>query len=315
MTILLAILFAVVISAPAHGQTSPPASPSATPQRSVRCSSPANPRKLYFECPGREFDFIEDTLTQDWLGFRSELNKLGITPTASYTTQLMGNPSGGQSRGFTYSGTLQTAIFWDLDKLIGVPGLSFNIDVGWSTGKNLSADYVGNLFAVQSAYTAPGNGTNNLTLGVLYLQQQLFNNSLMIAAGRLTPQSTFATMPVLNQYINGGINPVPGHLSINDATFTAYPPGVEWGAQAIYNITPTVSGRRRCVQHQSKLRRWRQGRTRLFFQQGNRGALSMMQVNYLVNHAPETRVYRRQYSFGGFYDGNKFTSLSNPNAD
>ena len=151
----------------------------------------------------------------------------------------MGNPSGGQSRGFTYSGTLQASIFWDLDKLLGIPGLSFDIGAAWSTGKNLSADYIGNSFTVQSAYTAPGNGTNNLTLGQMYLQQQLFDNSLMIAAGRLAPDNTFATMPVFNNYLNGGINAVPGALSINDATFTGYPPGVEWGAQAIYNITPT----------------------------------------------------------------------------
>ena len=66
-----------------------------------------------------------------------------------------------------------------------IPGLSFNIGGAWSTGKDLSADYIGNSFTVQSAYTAPDSGTNNLTLGQMYLQQQLFNNSLVIAAGRL----------------------------------------------------------------------------------------------------------------------------------
>ena len=33
--------------------------------------------------------------------------------------------------------------------------------------------------------------------------------------------------PVLNNYINQGINPVPGSLWTNDDTFTSYPPGVE----------------------------------------------------------------------------------------
>ena len=68
----------VLISADAHAQTNPPNSPSSPPERSVRCSSPANPHKLYFECAGRQFDFIEHTLTQDWRGFRTELNSLGI---------------------------------------------------------------------------------------------------------------------------------------------------------------------------------------------------------------------------------------------
>jgi hypothetical protein len=61
---------------------------------------------LYRECAGQPFDVIEHTLTADWVGLRSELQSLGIMPTASYTTQFMGNPSGGQERGFTYAGTV-----------------------------------------------------------------------------------------------------------------------------------------------------------------------------------------------------------------
>jgi porin len=213
MLLLLALSLVMGICAAAHGQTNPPSS--------VRCPSPADPYKSEFECAGGPFDFNEETMTKDWAGVRTELNRLGITPTASYTMQLMGNPSGGQSRGFTYAGTLQASIFWDLEKLLGLPGLSFDIGGAWSTGKDLSTDYIGNSFTVQSAYTAPNNGTNNLTLGQVYLQQRLFDDSLVIAAGRLAPDNTFATMPVFDNYLNGAINAVPGVLSINDATFTA----------------------------------------------------------------------------------------------
>jgi porin len=305
MMILLALLLSLGISAVAYGQANAPNSPSA-----VRCRSPANPRKLYRECVGRPFDFIEDTLTEEWAGIRTELNRLGITPTASYTAQFMGNPSGGQSRGFTYAGTLQAAIFWDLEKLVHIPGLSFNINGAWSTGKNLSADYVGNIFAIQSAYSAPGNGANNLTLGEIYGQQQLFNNSLVVAAGRLAPQGTFATMPVLNQYINGGINPVPGHLGINDATFAAYPPGVEWGVQAIYNITSSFQFAAGVFNTNQNSADGAKRGLDFSLQQGNRGALSVVQVNYLFNHAPQDTSLPGQYTLGGFYDSNRFTSLS-----
>jgi porin len=302
------------ISAPARGQANAPSNPSSPPRRSPRCASPANPHQRYFECVGQRFDSVEETLTKNWAGFRPELNGLGIIPTASYTAQLLGNPSGGQSRGFTYSGTLQASIFWDFDKLIGVPGLSFNIGGGWSTGKNLSADYVKNIFAVQSAYTAPDNGTNNLTLGEIYLQQQLFNNSLLIAVGRLTPQSTFATMPVLNQFLNVGINPVPGHLGINDQTFTAYPPGVEWGVQALYNITPSFQIAAGVFNTNQNSAAGGKGGLDFSLHQGNRGALSVVQLNYLFNHVPEDVGLPGQYTLGGFYDGNRFTSLSTANA-
>ena len=54
------------------------------------------------------FDFGE-TLSRDWAGFRTELIRLGITPTASYVAQFLGNPSGGQSTGFTYTEDLRAA--------------------------------------------------------------------------------------------------------------------------------------------------------------------------------------------------------------
>ena len=304
---LYSIILGLLISAAAHGQTNLPSS--------VRCPTPADPHQLYFECRGRTFDFIEETLTKDWGGFRTELNTLGITPTASYTTQFLGNPSGGQSKGFTYAGTLQASISWDLHKLLRVPGLSFNVGSAWSTGKNLSANYIGNNFTVQSAYGSPNNGTNNLTLGETYLQQQLFNNSLVIAAGRLAPGNTFATMPVFNNYVNAGINPVPGTLGTNDATFTLYPPGAEWGAQAIYNITPTIQVAAGVFNTNQSSAAGGKGGVNFAFQQGNRGALSVVQLNYLFNHAPEDVGLPGQYTLGGFYDSNRFGTLSKPNAN
>jgi hypothetical protein len=65
MMILLALLLSLGISAAAHGQTNPPPSSDS----SVRCPSPANPHRLYRECAGRPFDFIEKTLTKDWGDF------------------------------------------------------------------------------------------------------------------------------------------------------------------------------------------------------------------------------------------------------
>src|SRR5206468_10362915 len=99
----LALSLCVGTAGAAPGQTNPPSS--------VRCPSPADPWQLYFECRGRPFDFIEETLSKDWGGLRTELSGLGITPTASYTTQLLGNPSGGESRGLTYTVSLQASIY------------------------------------------------------------------------------------------------------------------------------------------------------------------------------------------------------------
>jgi porin len=269
---------------------------------------------LYFECAGHPFDALEATLTQDWVGLRTALRRLGITPTASYTTQLLGNPSGGQSQGFTYSGTLQTSLFWDLDTLLRLPDLSFNVGAAWSTGKNLSAEDIGNSLTVQSAYTAPGSGTNTLTLGQMYVQQQLVHHSLILAAGRLAPAQTFATMPVLTQYVNAGINAIPGALSINDASFTSYPPGVEWGAQALYTLTPRWQMAAGVFNTNPRAAGGAQGGLAFALQQGNRGVLAVVQGTYLANHAPGDRGLPGQFTLGGFYDSNRFGSLRTPNA-
>jgi len=306
---LVQLLLALGLSALAEAQEVPP-----SPFSSGRCLAPTGPHRLHPECLGQHLDFNEATLTRDWGEVRSGLNRLGITPIASYSAQFMGNPSGGQSRGFTYAGTLQVAILWDLEKLLRIPGLGLNVGGAWSTGKDLSADYVGNIFAINSAYTAPANSSNSLTLGEIYLQQHIFDNSLVLAAGRLAPQSTFANLPVLTQYLNVGFNPVPGQLAINDPAFAAYPPGVEWGVQALYHITPALEFAVGVFNTNPRSADGRNGGADFALQQGNRGALSVAQITYLFNQAPSDGGLPGQFTLGGFYDSNKFTSLSNPSA-
>ena len=101
-----------------------------------------------------------------------------MTPTASYIAQFLGNPSGGQSKGFTYAGTFELLVHWDIGKLLPVGGLSLVVGTGWSTGRSLSADEIGNIFAVQSAFTAVDGGSKHLTLGPLYLHQRLLDDTV-----------------------------------------------------------------------------------------------------------------------------------------
>ena len=180
-----------------------------------------------------------------------------------------------------------------------------------STGKNLSADYIGNSFTVQSAYTAPDNGTNNLTLGEMYLRQRLFNNSLVIAANPLPPGSTFAIMPVLYNYVNAAINPGLSVLGINDATFAFYPPGAEWAAQDDH-VTPRFEVAAGVFNTNLSSALGGKGGLNFALHRGNRGALSVVQVNYLFNDAPGDTGLPGLYSFGGFYDSNKFKQPQQP---
>jgi porin len=147
----------------------------------------------------------------------------------------------------------------------------------------------------------------------MYLRQKLSDGSIILAAGRLTPQSTFATMPVLNQYVNGAINPIPGHIAINDFSFTSYPPGAEWGAQGIYNINKKFQIAAGLFNTNQNSAGGAKGGADFVLQQGNRGALSVAQVNYFVNHGSGDTGLPGQYAVGAFYDGNTFPNLTNIN--
>ena len=297
---------------PASAQEQPDASedPASTKDRLPRCRNPANPFRLRFECVGQTIDHVEDTLTRDFAGYRSELAKLGITPTISYTAQVMGNADGGRAAGITYAGTLQGAWTWDLEKLLRIPGLSLNFEAAWSTGRSLSADAIGNVFIVQSAYTSPPGGTDNVTVGEVYLQQRLLDDKLVIAVGRLAPGGTFAAMPVLATYLNNGINGIPGSLPINEPPFSIHPPGAEWGAQAIYTLVPRVQVSAGVFDTNPGSANGARGGLDWAFHQGNDGVLSIYQVTYLHNQERRDRGLPGLYALGGFYDSNDVVSLA-----
>ena len=290
--------------------TAPSMEPTPSTARLQRCRNPANAFRLRFECVGQNVDYLADTLSRDYTGYRSALAKLGITPVVSYTAQVMGNTDGGRASGITYAGTLQGTWTWDLDKLLRIRGLSLNFGAAWSTGRSLSADDIGNVFIVQSAYTSPFNGTNNVTLGEVYLEQRLFDDRLVIAVGRLTPSSTFATMPALDLYLNNGINTVPGSIPINELPFNTYPPGVEWGAQVTYAFTPRVQISAGLFDTNPAAANGAHGGLDWSFQQGNNGVLSVFEVTYLHNQQKTDGGLPGLYMLGGYYDSNDVASLT-----
>jgi porin len=277
-------------------------------EMSHRCLTPARAHQIYWDCIGQPFEIFTDTLTRDLTGFRKFLGSIGIMPIASYTAQLMGNPSGGRTQGFTYAGALDAAIAVNLQQLLGVPGLSFVVSASWPTGQSLSTETIDNLFFVQSAFS----GTGEVSLQQMFLQQDLFDGTLSIAAGRLAPGNTFASLPVFSYYLSGGINPIPGSLVYNDPTFAQSPPGVDWGAQivygpivplqiavGVYNTNPfAAAGANHGVDFS--------------LQQGNTGVLTVFQVNYRLNQAKTDTGLPGEYAIGGFYDTNRFSSLNPP---
>jgi porin len=305
--IALAIAFGMAVPSFAGDEEAPSEDETASEYHSSLCQTPGNPRKLFFECVGIHFDVIRETLTKDLDGYRSWLARQGITAIHSYTAQFMVNPTGGKSQGFTYAGTLQDLVSWDLHKFAGIPGLSFTVGATYASGRDLSAKYIGNVFKVQGDF----NGKGNVNLQEMYLQQQISDGALTIGLGRLAPANLFANMPVLDNYVNGGIDSFPASLNINDPAFVAGPPGVEWGAQAIYHLTPTIQVAAGVYNTNPHAAAGEDNGINFAFQQGNKGVLTIAEVTYLYNEAQGDAGMPGEYSLGGSYDSNTFMSLSN----
>jgi porin len=255
---------------------------------------------------GGSFDFPEDTLSRHWERVRTDLAALGITPIASYTAQFMGNPNGAQTQRWTFPGTLVASITWDFQRLLRVPNLSFNVGASWASGHSLSAQDIGNVFTVQSAFT----GTGRVNLNQMYLQQQLFDGALTIAAGRLAPANTFALLPVFNNYVNDGINGAPAALGINDPSFASSPPGAEWGAQVLYNVTPGLEVAAAVFNTNPKSAAGNKNGVNFAFNQGNTGVLTAGQVSYQFDQSPGGTGLPGLYAIGGSYNSNAFNTLS-----
>lgn len=162
-------------------------------------------------------------LTGDWDHARSLLADKGITITGVYVTDVVGNPIGGKARGISYAGSFGLDLMIDLDQSTPMKGWSFYTSLVWRTGTSLSERKIGNQYPVQQVF-----GSQTIKLNCLYLQKELFNDSIMVRFGRLNGGDTFLQSPLFYNYVNNAINGNP--ISVFFSTpFTAYPNAV-WGA-------------------------------------------------------------------------------------
>ena len=288
----------------AQNQTpSPPAQtqnpPSATvAQRTLDCRYAANPNKRRFRCKDEYFAW-DETLTRDWNGLRDEAKVLGITPTVSYYSALQTNATGASHQIWGYVGQLTAGVDLNFEKLLTIPGMSFYLSEYWGTGSNLTAT-IGSVFPVTINY---GVGSH---LGEIYLQQKLVNNDLTLAAGRLAANYTFAGLPVFDNYMTAGINATPQSLLVNDLSYVGPPPGLEWGAQAVYSATPVVQIAAGLFNTNPNSA----NNGNIFaFQQGNKGALLTAQLTYLHRQRSNDSGKPGQYTAGFFEDTNDFAIL------
>jgi porin len=246
------------------------------------------------------------TLTGDWGGVRTTLADHGVT---FESTELMtfqanagGVPRSNHRTAFASQFNLINEI--DFEKLAGIPGFVIHSEFWWQAGSSLNARDIAGLYEVSPAY-----GPNGILLGQLYAQQTLLDGGLEFRIGRLSADSTFATLPVFTDYLNTVINGVPGSIPLNAAVFTTAP-AVEWGATVTFEPTETLQLAAGIYATDGPSAEPQASTNGTHFALHlDEGVFAVGQVTYKLNQAKDDTGLPGTYSIGGFFAGNDYADL------
>jgi carbohydrate-selective porin OprB len=268
------------------------------------CRHPADPHRRRHYCNDAVFG-ADETLAGGWNQVRKAALRIGLTPTASYIGALQTNVTGGSHRVWPYAGLLTMAVSADLKELIGLKGLSAYAGASWGTGANLAG-------SLGSAIPTSGLYAPSFYLGEMYLQQYLLNRKLTVLAGRLSAANSFASLPVFVNYVNYGINPNPYSLGANDVTFFGPPTGTEWAAQATFMVKPSLQLTAGAFNTNIHSANGENHGADFTLQEGNKGVLSIGEIDYLRNQSDKSTGMPGQFTLGALHNSNSFPHLVNP---
>jgi porin len=239
-----------------------------------------------------------DHLLGDWYGLRTRLEDEGITPSLTFVSDLAGNPVGGKRRGFTEADNLGLNLNFDLDKLCGLKGGSFQFSTSQRSGANLSAIDIGNTFTVQQVY---GRETWQV-INVAYLQKFL-DDKVELRIGRIAAGDVFLVSPYDYIFMQNAIDGNPVGIFFNAPGMSAYP-NATWGAELKVQTTERtyVHGGvyNGDIEHTHELHDhgldW-----------SIRGPVFLIgEAVYQVNQLKDDPQYPGNYKFGIWYDGHSY---------
>jgi len=171
-------------------------------------------------------------LLGDWYGTRTWLEDHGISPTLTFVTDSLGNPTGGGDQGFTTANNIGLDLNFDLEKLAGLQGGSFLFSMSYRFGGSLSANYIHNVFTVQQVF----GGETFRVVNVAYFQK-LLDDRVEFRLGRIAAGDDFLVSPYNYVFVQNGFDGNPVGIFFNFPGMTAYP-NDSWGA--LVKVRPTA---------------------------------------------------------------------------
>jgi porin len=245
-------------------------------------------------------------MTADWFGLRSTLTARGVTPSITYVTDLQANALGGLRKSTAYAGELNVDLQFDMGKLAGVRGLTFDVSGNWASGSNLS-ESVGNVFDVAEAF----DGTE-VRLYTLFLQQRLFDGRLDLKAGRFATGDDFLVGPSFVSLVNEALNPLMTVVQINVPGVTTMP-NATWGGRVIARPTEALSVAAGAFYSDPTLDVLTANGTEFGINAKN-GYFAIAHATYHLNQEEGSTGLPGHYRIGGYYDSNRYPSFTDPDS-
>ena len=192
----------------------------------------------------------EETLTGTWGGARPMLHNRGLDFTATEILEILGNPSGGSTKGATVQGRFDMGIDADFEKMFGATGLTGHVNAYQLHGRGMSASNLNDNIMTASGIEAESTSR----LFTLWLQQNLFDDNLSIRAGQLAADDEFMTSDYGALFVNstfGWPSSLAANLPGGGPAFPLAAPGVRvkigqtdpWSFQVgVFDGDPTGGG-------------------------------------------------------------------------
>lgn len=184
---------------------------------------------LNFKCAFCQDNSASSTLTGDWNGTRTGLDKKGITLEAVYTGEFISNLAGGLERKSTYLDNVDLVLSLNLDKLFSWKGGDFFIyGLGNHGGK--PSEFVGDAQTISNI-----EAFSTWKIYEAWLQQNLFNNRLSVLVGLYDLNSEFQTLHSSSLFINSshGIGPAFSQSGVNGPSIF---PNAALGIRVKWNV-------------------------------------------------------------------------------
>jgi len=243
-------------------------------------------------------------LLGEWGGMRTWLEDHGVTPTLSLVIDALGNPKGGEQKGFTAPGNLGLDLLFDLEKLHGPKGGSFELSMSQRWANSLSEEHIGNVFTVQQVY---GGQTFHL-IDVAY-RQKLLDDSLEFRLGRIATGDDFLVSQYNYLFVQNGFDGNPVGIFFNSPGMTAYP-NATWGGLVKARPTERTYVMGGVYNGDEDIRRNKEHGMDFSM---NGPLFAIMETGFQVNGLPGDQGLLGNYKAGIWYDNHQYPEFNSPN--